>query len=170
MVNMIPIALQQQVEQQLQTKLRLANQQLTRHYPLPQLNYQQTGTIAGSAHYAAWLIKLNGILLLENSQAFIEQVIPHELAHLLTFAEFGQVAPHGKQWRWMMEQILQVPAKRTHHFAIDNVKRRHYQRFSYHCQCQTHQLTRYRHQRILLGQVCYHCRRCKSPLRYLATS
>lgn len=164
---MIPAALQQRVVQQLQAKLALANQQLSRNYPLPQINYQQTGTIAGCALAEQWLIKLNAILLIDNSSAFIEQVVPHELAHLLTFAEFGRVAPHGKQWRWMMEQVLQVTAQRTHQFAVEHVRRRHYQRISYACQCQTHQLTRYRHQRIITGQVVYHCRRCKTALRYL---
>jgi SprT protein len=49
------------------------------------------------------------VLLLENQQAFIDEVVPHELAHLLVWKHFGRVAPHGKEWKWMMESVLGVP-------------------------------------------------------------
>jgi SprT protein len=51
------------------------------------------------------------VLLLENQQAFIDEVVPHELAHLLVWKHFGRVAPHGKEWKWMMEAVLGVPAR-----------------------------------------------------------
>lgn len=68
-------------------------------------------------------IRLNPVLLLENSEAFIEEVVPHELAHLLVWKHFGRVAPHGKEWKWMMESVLGVPARRTHQFELQSVRR-----------------------------------------------
>ncbi len=62
-------------------------------------------------------------MLLENSEAFIEEVVPHELAHLLVWKHFGRVAPHGKEWKWMMENVLGVPARRTHQFELQSVRR-----------------------------------------------
>ncbi len=61
--------------------------------------------------------------MMENQQAFIEEVVPHELAHLLVWKHFGRVAPHGKEWKWMMEAVLGVPARRTHQFELESVRR-----------------------------------------------
>ncbi|HDS1115154.1 TPA: SprT family zinc-dependent metalloprotease, partial [Pluralibacter gergoviae] len=105
----LPIALQQAVMRTLREKLALANQKLNRSYPEPKLIYQQRGTAAGTAWLESYEIRLNPVLLLENQQAFIEEVVPHELAHLLVWKHFGRVAPHGKEWKWMMEGVLGVP-------------------------------------------------------------
>ncbi len=60
-------------------------------------------------------------LLLENSEAFIEEVVPHELAHLLVWKHFSR-ALHGK-----VEvddgSVLGVPARRTHQFELQSVRR-----------------------------------------------
>ncbi|MFO6295826.1 SprT-like domain-containing protein, partial [Pseudomonas aeruginosa] len=62
------------------------------------------------------------VLLLENQREFIDEVVPHELAHLLVWQHFGRVAPHGKEWKWMMEGGLGVPAPRTHRFDLASVR------------------------------------------------
>lgn len=101
------------------------------------------------------------MLLLENVDAFIEEVVPHELAHLLVWKHFGRKAPHGKEWKWMMESVLNVPARRTHQFALQSVRRN---TFPYHCQCQQHQLTVRRHNRVVRGEAVYRCVHCGEPL------
>ncbi len=75
-------------------------------------NYPSQNSLTPSAEpppEQPWLesyeIRLNPVLLLENSEAFIEEVVPHELAHLLVWKHFGRVAPHGKEWKWMMESV-----------------------------------------------------------------
>ena len=90
----------------LREKLAQANLKLGRNYPEPKLSYTQRGTSAGTAWLESYEIRLNPVLLLENSEAFIEEVVPHELAHLLVWKHFGRVAPHGKEWKWMMENVL----------------------------------------------------------------
>ncbi|VTP66833.1 Uncharacterised protein [Serratia rubidaea] len=46
-----------------------------------------------------------------------------KLAHLLVYRRFGQAAaPHGSEWRRMMEEVLQTPASRTHQFGIASVQ------------------------------------------------
>ena len=94
-------------------------------------------------------------------QAFIDEVVPHELAHLLVWKHFGRVAPHGKEWKWMMESVLGVPALRTHRFELDSVRKN---TFSYRCQCQQHQLTVRRHNRVMRGEATYRCVRCGDVL------
>lgn len=157
----IPIALQQAVMRCLREMLLRANQQLATDYPEPVLLYQQRGTSAGTAWLDRWEIRLNPVLLLENGQRFIDEVIPHELAHLLVHRRFGRVPPHGKQWQWMMEGVLGVPARRTHQFEVTSVQSK---TFLYQCGCQQHELTLRRHNRVLRNQAEYRCRRCGHTL------
>ncbi len=145
----------------LRDKLALANQKLNRAYPEPALVYQQRGTAAGTAWLESYEIRLNAVLLMENQQAFIDEVVPHELAHLLVWKHFGRVPPHGKEWKWMMESVLGVPARRTHQFELASVRRN---TFPYRCQCQQHQLTVRRHNKILRGEAVYRCVHCGEPL------
>ena len=116
----IPIAIQQAVMRSLREHLAKANLKLERRYAEPTLVYQQRGTSAGTAWLEKNEIRLNPVLLLENQQAFIDEVVPHELAHLLVWQHFGRVAPHGKEWKWMMEGVLGVPARRT--IALNSVR------------------------------------------------
>lgn len=94
----------------LRENLAQANLKLDRHYPEPKLVYTQRGTSAGTAWLESYEIRLNPVLLLENIDTFIAEVVPHELAHLLVWKHFGRKAPHGKEWKWMMESVLGVPA------------------------------------------------------------
>ncbi len=161
----VPIYLQQKVMHTLREKLHLAQQKLEKTFPEPTVNYKQRGTTAGSAYLKEWEIRLNSILLIENGDLFIEQVIPHELAHLLVYRMFGRqgIAPHGHEWKWMMEQILEVPANRTHHFAVSSVKSR---TFTYYCACTTsHELTIRRHNKVVRGENQYLCRKCGEVLK-----
>ena len=123
----------------LREKLAQANLKLGRNYPEPKLSYTQRGT----------------------SEAFIEEVVPHELAHLLVWKHFGRVAPHGKEWKWMMENVLGVPARRTHQFELQSVRRN---TFPYRCKCQEHQLTVRRHNRVVRGEAVYRCVHCGEQL------
>ena len=132
----------------LRENLAKANLKLGRHYPEPVLVYQQRGTSAGTAWLEKNEIRLNPVLLLENQQAFIDEVVPHELAHLL-------------EWKWMMESVLGVPALRTHRFELDSVRKN---TFPYRCQCQQHQLTVRRHNRVMRGEATYRCVRCGDVL------
>lgn len=158
----VPIALQQAVMHCLREKLRQANTVLQRHYPLPEVHYQQRGTAAGTAWLEQNEIRLNPVLLLENQQSFIDEVVPHELAHILVWKHFGRVSPHGKEWKWMMESVLGVAARRTHQFSVQSVRSK---TFSYRCLCQQHQLTVRRHNRVLRGETQYRCTRCGQQLK-----
>jgi Uncharacterized protein conserved in bacteria len=157
----IPIAIQQSVMRCLRDNLAKANQALERQYPEPKLVYQQRGTSAGTAWLQEYEIRLNPVLLIENEQAFIDEVVPHELAHLLVWKHFGRKAPHGKEWKWMMESVLGVPARRTHQFELTSVRAK---TFPYRCRCQQHQLTVRRHNRVVRGEATYRCVHCGEPL------
>lgn len=145
----------------LRDKLALANHVLDKNYREPIITYQQRGTAAGTAWLEKNEIRLNPTLLLENQQAFIDEVVPHELAHILVWRHFGRVAPHGKEWKWMMADVLGVTPRRTHQFAVQTVSSRH---FLYRCACQEHALSIRRHNRVLRGETSYRCKNCGTQL------
>ncbi len=145
------------------------------HYPdsqslLPVLSFKQRGQTAGTAHLQKWEIRLNPILLAENGTSFIDEVLPHEYAHLLVYALYGRVQPHGKEWQQMMEYVMNLPAKRTHQFDTTRSSTKQYRRFTYQCDCQIHQLTAIRHNRFQQGKAQYHCRQCGEILRPVVDS
>lgn len=144
----------------LRLHLQRAGSHLKQTFAEPTILYQQRGTTAGSAWLQQWEIRLNPVLLLENKQQFIDEVVPHELAHLLVWKQFGKVAPHGKEWKWMMETVLGVSARRTHRFSTDSLQKT----FAYHCQCRQHLLTVRRHNRVLRGETRYRCTGCGGEL------
>ncbi|HGN1706249.1 TPA: SprT family zinc-dependent metalloprotease [Providencia rettgeri] len=161
----VPIFLQQHIMRTLREKLALAEKKLEQTFPEPSINYRQRGTTAGSAYLKEWEIRINPTLLIENKEHFIDEVVPHELAHLLVFKVFGRqgIAPHGKEWKWMMQQVLEVTAKRTHNFAVATVKSK---TFRYYCACEApHELTIRRHNKVVRGESQYLCRRCKEVLK-----
>ena len=92
-------------------------------------------------------------------------MIPHEIAHLIVFAVWGKVKPHGKEWQSVMQNIFGIPAQTTHSMDISKVRG---VTFAYRCRCQTHQLTVRRHRAVVRGDRQYTCRKCGSVLIQLA--
>ncbi|WP_448906671.1 SprT family zinc-dependent metalloprotease [Haemophilus parahaemolyticus] len=154
-----------QAQRQLKQSLALANQFFNKEFTIPVMNFELRGQKAGVAYLQQNEIRLNPVLLVENGATFIQQVVPHELAHLLVYQQFGRVQPHGKEWKMMMEQVLGVPAHIYHKFSTMSVAKQ----FSYQCDCQTHLLSVRRHNAIQRNQHNYICRNCSQLLRFLPT-
>jgi SprT protein len=129
----------------------------------PEYQYNQRGIAAGTAHLQHNIIKLNPILFSQNKDEFFQQVIPHEVAHLIVFQCFGKVRPHGIEWKSVMRKVFKRPPETTHKLNIDDVVG---QQFLYHCSCSEHKLTIRRHNKILRGAK-YKCRQCKTELKQL---
>ncbi|MGQ0285796.1 SprT family zinc-dependent metalloprotease [Pasteurellaceae bacterium 22721_9_1] len=155
--------LKMQVQWRLTHCLQIAEQHFKRRFPSPAVTYELKGVKAGVAYLQKNLIKFNRTLLLENPTEFIQQVVPHELAHLLVYQQFGRVKPHGKEWQFVMEHLFNLPADTCHQFDVTNVQGR---TFAYECQCQTHYLTTRRHHNIQRKRAVYLCRKCNAPLIY----
>ncbi|WP_040975761.1 SprT family zinc-dependent metalloprotease [Necropsobacter massiliensis] len=153
--------LNMQVQRKLHACLQLAEQHFERAFPPPTVNYRLRGVKAGVAYPAQNEIRLNRTLLLENPQAFIAQVVPHELAHLIVYQVFGRVKPHGTQWRALMTELFQLPAETCHRFNVANVQGK---TFIYQCACRQHQLSVRRHNKIQRKSAVYFCRKCHQPL------
>ena len=133
-----------------------------RAFERPAYLYNQRGKAAGTAHLQRNIIKINPILFINNKEEFFQQVIPHEVAHLIAFQQYGRVRPHGKEWQHIMVNVFKRPALTTHQLDVKDVVG---QQFTYHCSCATHLLTIRRHNKVLKGNK-YRCKLCRSTLLY----
>ena len=112
------------------------------------------------------ILRFNPYLLVKYKEIFIDQVVPHECAHLVAYALFGmKIKPHGSEWKALMMNLYQQTPNVTHCFEIAPKARR---LFDYRCACIdiNHQLTVIRHNKIKKQKAAYLCKKCRSPLIY----
>ncbi len=152
--------LQAQIQKRIEDCVTLAEKAFQRTFKPPRFNFRLRGVKAGVAYLMQNEIRLNPILCQENPTEFLQQIVPHEVAHLIAFQQFGQVKPHGKEWQFIMQSLFHCPAQVRHRLNTANVQGKTY---AYRCACQTHQLSVFRQKRILKGAR-YFCRRCGESL------
>lgn len=150
-----------QVQRKLKQTLALANNYFNKEFVMPEISYNVRGAKAGVAYLMRNEVRFNPILLKENTDEFIKNVVPHELAHIIVYQHFGKVKPHGKEWQDLMEKVFGVPAETCHQFELNSVR----QNFEYKCACKTHLLTIRRHNAIQQKGRSYICKKCKTELR-----
>jgi SprT protein len=156
-------------EQTLEHTRRLINQASDRFglpIPQPEVRFDLRGRAAGMAlrpPHGRGIIRYNRAMLAENGLAFIQQTVPHEVAHLVAGIVHGRrIRPHGAEWRSIMA-FFGAEAVRCHSFTVPPHQRRKMRYFSYRCACRNHRLSATRHNRSQAG-VIYLCRSCGSPL------
>ena len=132
-----------------------------RPFKRPEYLFNQYGKSAGTAHLQRNIIKFNPVLYNQNKIIFVDQVVAHEVAHLVVYQHYGKVKPHGKEWQHVMETVFHCPASTTHTLDIKDVIGKQYR---YRCACTTHLLTVRRHNKVLKGAD-YICKNCKSVLK-----
>lgn len=153
--------LKMQVQRRLKQDLTKASAFFQTDFHTPNILYNVRGLKAGVAYLERNEVRFNPILLQENGLDFINQVVPHELAHILVYQLFGRVRPHGKEWQFMMENVLGVSANTYHCFDTVNAAKQ----FAYRCHCQIHQLSTRRHHAIVRNGRIYLCKKCKGQLQ-----
>lgn len=115
-------------------------------------------------------LRFNRFLLAKYQQAFVDEVVPHECAHLVVYQYFGQyhqgkkVKPHGMEWKHVMSNVFNKAAVVRHNFEVDTKPR---ETFIYQCECvdRDHALSLIRHNKVMRQKAIYLCKACKSALR-----
>lgn len=139
----------------------IAESQLQHSFIRPEINFKLRGKSAGTAHLHQNLLRFNATLLAENQDAFFNEVIPHEICHLLAHQMYGRVKPHGREWQALMIRVFTLSPSTTHSMDTQSVAGKH---FSYQCDCGPVNLSIRRHNKVVRGETQYRCRRCKKEL------
>lgn len=121
------------------------------------------GRTAGDVCGRTGAIRYNGELLARFGDAFLAEIVPHEVAHVVVARAFpGRRRPHGAEWREVMD-FFGVRARSCH--AFETTPARRVGRVPYRCACdKPHLLTPRAHRRIRRGHATYHCRQCRQTL------
>lgn len=136
--------------------------------PKPVIRFDLRGQAAGQFLQHANgrpVLRFNLDIARNHTEDFLATTVTHEVAHLITSACYGRTAPHGAQWRAIMAFLGIIDARRCHDYRLDPAKVKRQRRWTYSCDCRTHQISTTRHNRVRTGTTHYHCRHCGSPLR-----
>jgi SprT protein len=127
------------------------------------VSFALRGRSAGDACGRTGAIRYNGELLARFGRAFLAEIVPHEVAHLVVARAFpGRRRPHGPEWREVMA-FFGARARSCH--AFETTPARRVGRVPYRCACaEPHLLTARAHRRIRRGFATYHCRTCRQVL------
>ncbi|WP_233268946.1 SprT family zinc-dependent metalloprotease [Paraglaciecola sp. L1A13] len=139
-----------------------ANMQLAINLAQPNISFNQRGKIAGCARLQTNSLKFNPVLLVDNYAAFMSEVVPHEVCHLLAYNLYGRVKPHGKEWRRLMSQLFGLTGQTYHKMDVTKVSGK---TFPYVCECGQIELSIRRHNKVLRQQQRYICRQCSEILQ-----
>ncbi|GHB24885.1 hypothetical protein GCM10009038_24970 [Salinicola rhizosphaerae] len=133
--------------------------------PRPGVWFDLRGRSAGQAHHGRGGLRFNRTLLRENRQAFMDEIVPHEMAHWLVFHLEGglRARPHGREWQTVMRSLYGLKPTTTHRFDVSRASPMPY---VYRCQCETrHRFSARRHAQARRGAQ-YRCRRCRGRLEF----
>lgn len=133
--------------------------------PRPEVWFDLRGKSAGQAHYVRGGLRFNPVLLRENREAFLAEVVPHEMAHWLVYHLEGGpwMRPHGHEWKTVMRRLFGLVPRTTHPF---DVRRSSPAPYCYRCQCDEHFFSARRHALARKG-TSYKCRQCAQTLVYV---
>lgn len=161
---MTPISksVQQAVQSHVERLCEIATKYLDKHITVPSISFRRSGGNAGTAHLQRNHVNLNPIYLSDNHEEFFEQVIPHEIAHLVVYQCFGKTKPHGKEWQAVMQNVFERPPLVRHTMETPKGISK---TFAYQCSCGPTTLTIRRHNKVIRGEQQYQCRRCKQILK-----
>lgn len=154
--------------------LKIATNHYHRSFPDPTISFDLRGLVAGQANSRLWRIRINSILLQENTDDMLDSTVPHEVAHLIADKVYGHIRAHGAEWKSVM-RLLGISPNRCHRYDTTNsrVKTNVKNKFCYKCNCRDMIVVgpvrhRKMQSRISMGRNSgYRCRSCKGHLVFV---
>jgi SprT protein len=140
----------------------------TPHYPYPTIKYTLRGAVAGTAiAFPTMEINYNLGLAWENLRDFLDNTIPHEIAHIFTDKRSNSRESHGPEWKRVMVAMGLNPS-RCHDYDMTNAQARKVERpYIYKCACKEHRVTKLIHKKFLQhGGRYWICTECKKDMVY----
>jgi predicted SprT family Zn-dependent metalloprotease len=122
-------ALRAKVLKKTEECLKLASKKFKREFEMPEIRYDIKNHDGGRAYTARNLIRYNLILLVENEKHFIENVVPHEVAHIINrlvnkpAPGKKRLMPHGREWKDIMTDLLKVDANVKHTYDCSSIEK-----------------------------------------------
>jgi SprT protein len=121
-------SLQAKIKTKINQCLEIAETHYSRTFYPPKLDFSLTGRHAGRACSSTNTIQINSTILIQNEADYINQTVPHEVAHLVTDAVYphghldqtkktATIPHHGTGWKHVMELFGVQPAL-YHNYAI----------------------------------------------------
>jgi SprT protein len=116
-------------------------------------------------------ISINYEAFSQNRDRYIDEILSHEFAHIITSLIYGRVRPHGREFKYVCYTLFpDAPdiargSYRGGDFILESKKS--YKKYPYRCKCQKVYLTSIRHNKILKKKMSYFCRICKGELIYI---
>ncbi len=115
-----------------------ANSLYNKELEYPRIRFDKRGAVGGTAHGQKWELNFNYGLLVDNLSEYINQVAPHEVAHLVVHAlvgversRSGRRISHGRNFKRVMRSFG-CDTSTTHDMDVSKVKRKTKQ-FEYAC-------------------------------------
>jgi len=125
------------------------------------------GAMAGQYLFDSHTIRYNLYIAVSQWEAFLQRTVVHEVAHHVVAQIWKQgVAPHGRQWRTVMQALGATDVTRCHSYKLDGVPRKRQKRYNYRCACRSHSISATRHNRMQRGMtyLCGYCRENLTPV------
>lgn len=145
--------------------IQFANRKLNKTIPPPKVEFKVRGTTAGWANSTEWHINYNLGLAKDNFIDFMDQTVPHEVAHLVADYYFCKKCKHGKEWKQIMKLFGKTPT-RCHNYEVSHHRVRRTFRHIYKCGCDSNCVVGTKHHNIIqAGESRISCRRCRVKLK-----
>lgn len=169
----IPQDIQDKIRNKVKECINIINSHFNTYYVLPIVTYEVTNKGAGYAYLEQWRVDLNKKILLQHKDHFIDNVLPHEISHLVCYRLYGREYSknnkpiyHGKNWRKIMK-IFDVDANSYHSYDVTSFRKRKVTKYIYQCtKCLTElEFDIKRHKKHQMYGIYSHTE-CKAPLCY----
>ena len=146
--------------------LRYASKKIKKDLPYKDVKFFNRSTDAGYVIASEGnCVYLNYDLFRKNKKRFLDEIIPHEVAHLVAEALSPRETPHGGTWKIIMSSVFGLKPERCHSMDTDGIGRTT-KKFLYICSCKKHEIGIIRHNKMQSGKK-FRCNKCKKEIVFL---